>query len=29
MDEGGWIIERAEEVVEGFESSPPALYMLA
>lgn len=29
MGDGGWMIESAEEVVEGFESKPPALYLLA
>ena len=29
MGDGGWMIESAEDVVEGFESRPPALWLLA
>jgi hypothetical protein len=29
VGDGGWMMESAEEVVEGFESRPPALWSLA
>jgi len=29
VGDGGWMMDSAEEVVEGFESRPPALWSLA